>query len=141
LRLEKKFDVEKSLEDTAKVVARDSTIIALFPDAKVEIVESRGNERVVVTHYTALGQPGTATFTFTYEDAGNIRFEKHCNGKVWRELKGSVRLTSRGGGTRVRVETVGLTKTFVPEFTVRGPMQEQIDQMASALREMIQSQA
>ena len=141
VRLEKQFDVGKSREATAKVVAQDSTLIGLFPDAKVEIVESRGNERTVVTHYTALGQPGTATFTFTYGDGGEVSFEKHCDGKIWKELRGRITLTTRGSCTRVHIATVGLTKAFVPEVTVRGPMQEQIDQMGAALRELIQSQA
>ena len=141
MRLEKKFDVGKPREAAAKVVAQDDTLVRLFPDAKVEIVESHGNERTVVTHYTALGQPGTATFTFTYDDDGDVRFKKHCDGNVWKDLKGSITLTTRGECTRVHIAAVGHTKAFVPEFTVRGAMQEQVDQMAAALRELIQAQA
>ena len=141
MHLEREFDVEKPREAAAEVVAQDDTLLSLFPDTQVEIVETRGNERTLVTHYTALGQPGTATFTFTVESSGNIRFEKHCDGKVWKELKGSVTLTPRGACTRVRIGTVGHTKAFVPEFTVRGAMQDQIDQMAAALRELIEARA
>ena len=141
MRLEKQFEVGKSREAAAKVVAQDSTLIGLFPDAKVEIVESRGNERTVLTHYTALGQSGTATFTFAYEESGDIRFEKHCTGRVWKELKGAVTLTARGASTRVRIATDGRTKAFVPEFAIRGAMRDQIDQMAAALRELINAQA
>jgi carbon monoxide dehydrogenase subunit G len=141
VKLEKKFDVEKPRAAAAKVVAEDDTLHRLFPDAKVEIVKTHGNERTVATHYTLLGQPGTATFTFTVESGGDIHFEKHCDGKVWKELKGSVKLTARGDGTRVKIGTVGHTKAFVPEFAIRGPMQEQIDQMAEALRDLIQARA
>jgi hypothetical protein len=32
----------------------------------------------------------------------------------------------------------GRTKTFVPEFTIKGAMQDQLDQMARALRERLE---
>ncbi len=35
----------------------------------------------------------------------------------------------------------GRTKTFVPEFTIKGPMQEQLDQMAEGLRGAIEEAA
>ncbi len=141
MHLEKQFDVRKPRAVTAKVVAQDDTLLNLFPDAEVEIVESRGNQRTVVTHYTALGRPGTATFIFTFESGGDVQFEKRCDGNVWKELKGAVTLTAQGASTRVRIATDGRTKAFVPEFTIRGAMRDQIDQMAAALRELINTQA
>jgi hypothetical protein len=33
----------------------------------------------------------------------------------------------------------GRTKAFVPEFTIRGPMQDQIERMAAALRMCIEA--
>ena len=33
----------------------------------------------------------------------------------------------------------GATKALVPELTIRGPMKDQIQQMAAALRERIES--
>ncbi len=141
MHLEKQFDVRKPRAAAAKVVAQDDTLLGLFPDGKVEIVESRGNQRTVVTHYTALGPPGTATFTFTFESNGDIQFEKRCDGNVWKKLTGTVTLTARGEDTRVHIATDGSTKAFVPEFTVRGAMQDQIDQMAAALRKRIQTKA
>ncbi len=64
----------------------------------------------------------------------DILFEKVCDGRVWREMHGSVRVLERRGKTRVRIDLEGRTKGFVPEFTIRGPMQEQLDQMAEGLR-------
>ncbi len=141
MHLEKQFDVRKPCDAVARVVAHDDTLLNLFPDTSVEITESEGARRTVVTHYTALGKKGTATFHFTFESGGDVSFEKVCDGNVWRELRGAVTLTERGKGTRVRIETDGRTKTLVPEFTIRGPMQDQIDQMAGALRARIAEQA
>ena len=42
------------------------------------------------------------------------------------------------GATLVRIEMEGRTKALVPEFTIKGPMQEQIEQMADALRRCIE---
>jgi hypothetical protein len=33
----------------------------------------------------------------------------------------------------------GRTKSLVPEFTIKGPMRDQLDQMARALRARLQS--
>ena len=40
MHLEKQFDVDKPRDSAAKVVAQDETLLGLFPDAEVEIVES-----------------------------------------------------------------------------------------------------
>ena len=141
MQLEKHFDVRKPRDAVARVVAQDDTLLNLFPDTEVEIVECEGPRRTVVTRYTALGKPGTATFHFTFESGGDVVFEKVCDGNVWRELRGAVTLTERGKGTRVRIETRGRTKALIPEFTIRGPMQDQIDQMAGTLRTRIAEQA
>jgi carbon monoxide dehydrogenase subunit G len=142
VHLEKQFYVDKPRDSAAKVVAQDETLLGLFPDAEVEIVESRGNQRTIVTRFTALGQPGSATFVFTFENSGDVSFEKQCDGgKIWKELKGAVTLTARGDGTRVIIAADGRTKAFVPEFAVRGAMQDQIDQMATALSVLIRAQA
>ena len=65
-------------------------------------------------------------------------FEKVCDGRVWQQLAGSVSFEERGKKTRVRIEMDGRTKSLVPEFTIRGAMQQQIDQMATALRRCIE---
>jgi hypothetical protein len=39
----------------------------------------------------------------------------------------------------VRIELNGRTKTLVPELAIRGAMQEQMDEMALALREILET--
>ena len=137
MHLEKQFDVKLSRESAAEIAARESTLLDLFPDSKTEIIESSGNRRTTRTHYTALGREGTATFHFTFQPDGDVAFEKVCDGNVWRELKGSLSFRDRGERTRVRIAMDGRTKSFVPEFTIKGAMRDQIEQMARALRECL----
>ena len=94
----------------------------------------KGQRKTIESHYTALGREGVATFHFDYEPGGDVSFEKVCDGRIWRELRGAVTLTERKQKTRVRIELEGRTKALIPEFTIRGPMQDQLDQMAKALR-------
>ena len=138
MHLEKEFDVKQPRAAAIALVAQDETLLNLFPDTQTEIVESRGNRRTLRSHYRALGQQGTATFHFEFEPGGEVCFEKVCDGRVWRELKGVVSFTTRSKGTRVRIVMDGRTKTLVPEFTIRGAMQEQIEQMATALRRRLE---
>lgn len=138
MHLEKQFDVKQPRETAIALVSQDETLLHLFPDTETEIVESAGNRRTLRSHYRALGQQGTATFHFEFDPKGEIGFEKVCDGRVWRELKGVVTFETRGKGTRVRIVMDGRTKTLVPEFTIRGAMQEQIEQMASALRRRLE---
>lgn len=136
MHLEKRFDVKCPPAAAAQRVATDETLVGLFPNT--EIVDSDGNHRTLCSHYSALGQEGTATFHFTFLPDGDVEFEKVCDGRVWRSLTGSVRFETRGEGTRVRIEMDGTTKSLVPEFTIRGPLREQMDQMVVALRERIE---
>ena len=138
MHLERHFDVSCPPERAAGAVARDETLVELFPDTRSEIVESDGNLRTVRSHYTALGQEGTATFHFVYEEDGSIEFEKVCDGRVWSALTGCVRFEARGRGTRVHIEMDGRTKGMVPEFTIRGPLRDQIEKMAAALQDRIE---
>jgi carbon monoxide dehydrogenase subunit G len=139
LRLEKQFDVERSRDDVVECVVQDVTLTELFPDAESEIVESRGDRRTVRSHYRALGREGTATFHFDFLLDGGVRFEKVCDGRVWRRLVGQVSLEERGAGTRVRIELDGQTRPLVPEFTIKGAMRDQLEQMARALRQRIEA--
>ena len=141
MHLEKQFDVKTTRADVAAVLADDSTLVELFPDQETQIVARRGNRRTTCTRYRALGREGTATFHFDAEGDGSVRFEKVCDGRVWRELTGSVTLEERAQGTRVKIEMEGRTKMLVPEFAVRGEMQEQIEQMAKALRKKLTAAA
>ena len=137
MRLRKEFEVGGAPEGAWRRVARDETLLELFPETRSEIVASRGDRRTLRSHYRALGQEGTATFYFTFRPEGEIRFEKVCDGRVWRELHGVVSFEARGAKTRVRIEMDGSTKALVPEFTIRGAMQDQLRQMVEALRERL----
>ena len=70
---------------------------------------------------------------------GDVGFEKVCDGNVWRELVGSLTFRQRPRGTRVRLEMDGRTKGLVPEFTIKGPMEEQLAEMTDALRDQIEA--
>ena len=138
MRLEKNFDVNRSRDEAVEVVTRDETLLSLFPEGQTELVARDGDRRTTRTRYTALGREGTATFHFTFLLDGNVRFEKVCDGNVWKQLRGEVSFEDRGKRTRVRIELEGSTKAFVPEFTIKGPMTDQIERMAKAVRTRIE---
>ena len=137
MKIERHFTAATSPDAAAKVLEDDATLLGLFPDARVEVVAREGDRRTLEAHYTALGQEGTATFHFTRERSGNVSFEKVCDGRVWKQLSGSVRFAKRGQRTRVTIEAEGRTKGLVPEFTIKGPLTDQIQQMADALEARI----
>ena len=139
MRIERHFDVKQPREKAVARIARDETLLSLFPEGRVEIVSREGARRTVSTHYRALGREGTATFHFHFDPGGEVRFEKVCDGHVWRELEGSVSFAARGKGTRVTVAAEGRTKALVPELAIRGPLQQQIEAMAAALRECLEA--
>lgn len=139
MQLKKTFDVKQSRDDAVRVLEQDDTLTSLFPDSETRIVEKKGDRKTTVSRYRALGREGEATFHFDFLMDGSVRFEKVCDGRVWRELRGEVAFEERGQGTRVSIEMEGRTKGFVPEFTIKGPMQEQIEQMAKALKRRIES--
>ena len=139
MQLEKQFDVNRPRDAAVELVAREETLPALFPQAKTEVVAREGDRSTLRAHYRALGREGTATFHFDFLPDGGVRFEKLCDGRVWRELQGAVSFEKRGKGTRVRIELKGRTKALVPELAIRGAMQEQMDEMALALREILET--
>ncbi len=141
MHLEKRFEVACPREHAAGIIGEEDTLVGLFADSKTEVVAREGSVITTRTHYRALGKDGVATFRFTRLDGGNLEFEKVCDGRVWRQLSGKVNLVERGDGTSVSIEMDGKTKGFVPEFTIRLPMQEQLDQMESALRARIEASA
>jgi len=138
MRLVKEFEVRKARDQAVAVVCEDDTIVGLFPGTETEIVATKGDVKTARSRYRALGREGEATFHFTFQPGGDVAFEKVCDGRVWRELKGVVSFATRGKGTRVRIVMDGRTKALVPEFTIRGAMQEQIEQMATALRRRLE---
>ena len=138
MHLTKEFDVTRPREKAIEVIEQDETLVDLFPDTETEIVASTQERKTTRSRYRALGREGEATFHFDYAADGDVRFEKVCDGRVWRELRGRLRMEERGERTRVCLEMDGRTKAFVPEFTIKGPMQEQLEQMATALRERLE---
>jgi len=141
VRMEKSFEVACDRDRAVEIVSRDDTLTALFagPDARTEIVASGTDRKTTRTHYRALGREGVATFHFDFLMDGNVRFEKVCDGNVWKDLRGELSLEEAGSGTRVALEMEGQTRRLVPEFTIRGPMQEQLEQMADALRQRLEA--
>ena len=137
MRLERRFQVSQPREKVIELIEKDETLIGLFPDTDTRVVDRTGDRKTMVSRYRALGREGEATFHFTFLVDGNVRFEKVCDGNVWRRLRGTLTFEERGDGTRISIELDGKTKTLVPEFTIKGPMQEQIDQMVSALEQRI----
>jgi len=138
MKMEKRFEVDCDRDRAVELAGEEETLLSLFPDGRTEIVDRRGDRVTARTHYTALGREGTATFHFDYLMDGNVRFEKVCDGNVWRELRGELEFDERGDGCVVTLRLEGSTKSLVPEFTIRGPMKEQIEQMADALRRRIE---
>jgi len=139
VQLSTQFEVKCPRATAVEITARDETLVGLFPDAETRVVECDANSKTTQTHYTALGRPGVATFHFVFAEDGDVEFEKVCDGVMWRELRGMVTFREHGGKTRVCIEMEGRTKPLVPEFTVKGAMREQLDQMARALRERLEA--
>lgn len=138
MRLSEEFEVRSPRESVVELVRRDETLTGLFPDTETEIVERSGDTKTTRTRYRALGREREATFRFTFEPEGSLRFEKVCDGYVFRRLRGEVLFEPSGTGTRVRIAMEGATKAFVPELTIRGPMREQLRRMAAALRRRLE---
>ena len=139
MKLSKEFDVGASRERACQVLTEDDTLTSLFPDTVTEIVARKGQRRTAKSRYKLLGQDGEATFHFDAQPDGSVKFEKVCDGRIWKELTGSVTLAPRGQKLRVRIDLEGRTKAFVPEFTIKAPLQKQIDDMARALRKRMET--
>jgi len=139
MRLERRFQVSQPREKVIEVLEEDETLTGLFPDTDTRVVDRDGDRKTTVSRYRALGREGEATFHFTFLVDGNVRFEKLCDGNVWRSLRGTLTFEERGKGTRISIELDGRTKTLVPEFAIKGPMEEQIDQMMTALEQRIRA--
>ena len=139
MRLQRQFRVRQPREKVVALLEEDEALTGLFPDTDTRVVERSGDRKTAVSRYRALGREGEATFHFDFLADGNVRFEKVCDGNVWRSLCGTLTFEERGNGTRVSIELDGKTKTLVPEFTIKGPMQEQIDQMVRALKQRIRA--
>jgi hypothetical protein len=133
MHLERQFDVALERDDVVEKLSHEDTLLSLFQNGESEIADRKGDRITIRTHYTALGREGVATFHFDFLMDGNIRFEKVCDGRVWKSLHGEVEIEERGSGTRVGLTLDGATKALVPEFTIKGPMEEQIEEMVAAM--------
>lgn len=134
MHIDTRFDVDATPEACRRAFDEDDMLRALFPDTRTEVVERSSVRKTIVTEYSALGQQGEATFHFELDDDRAVRFAKVCNGRVWKKLAGQVRFDSKGAGTRVTISMDGRTKGLVPEFTIRAPLKDQLEQMAGALQ-------
>ena len=139
MKLSKAFDVGATRDRACAVLAEDATLTSLFPDTETEIVSRTGKRRTTRSQYTLLGREGEVTFHFDARKDGSVEFQKVCDGNVWKELRGSVTLLERGPTLKVRIDMEGRTKGFVPEFTIKAPLQKQLDDMARALRGRMES--
>ena len=87
MHVEKQFDVRCDRDTAVELVSQDDTLVSLFPDSETEIIAKKGDRKTTRTRYRALGREGTATFHFDTLMDGNVRFEKVCDGKIWREVE------------------------------------------------------
>ena len=137
MKFDSEFIVRRPKAELAQILASDATVVQLFPDT--EIVSSQGGTRETKSRVSALGVESIVRFMFRSAADGGLRFEKICDGRVWRALVGAVELLSvNDATTRVRVEMEGTTKALVPEFTIRAPMKDQLQQLTRALRERLE---
>lgn len=138
MKLQKEFIVRRTRSEVAAHLDDDRTLEKLFPDTRVE--HNVDGVRETFTPYVSLGRAAEIRFLFQTLPDGNVRFEKICDGNVWRYLEGGVRLDEVDEKTtHVRLFMEGQTRAFVPELTMRVPMREQIEQMAKALRASLES--
>jgi hypothetical protein len=138
MHLTEQFEVMRPRDEVVELLCSNETLLGLLPQGETRIVESRGDRRTTETRYRALGREGVATFRFTFQMDGSVRFEKVCDGNVWRQLEGLVSVEEIDDAScEVRIELSGRTKTLVPEFTIKGPMEQQIQEMTAALEERL----
>ncbi len=130
MELTRRFEVPRSRDEVVDRLCRDETLLGLLARGDSEIVERAGDRRTIRTSY--LGRQLTFHFTFLMD--GNVRFEKVCDGNVWRELTGYVGVEERSDDRcEVSIDLSGRTRSLVPEFTIRAPMEEQMRDMSEAL--------
>jgi hypothetical protein len=140
VRLTNSFMVTRTRDEVVEILCSDETLLGLVPHGHTEIIASAGDLRTTETRYRALGRVGVATFHFSFLLDGDVRFEKVCDGNVWKWLEGRVSVEERGTERcDVRIEISGRTKSLVPEFTIKAPMEEQIQEMKSALKVRLNS--
>ncbi len=139
MRLEEEFVIRRPHAEVAALLDRDETVHAMFPDA--EVVALADGTREARAAYGGLGPTRDVRVQFRTDPSGDLRFDKVCDGNVWRRLEGEVHLLRvNERTTRVVLSLKGETRAFVPELTVRGPVREQFGQLAKALRAQLQGE-
>lgn len=139
MHLREQFEVARPRDEVVELLCCDEALLELLPEGDTEITERDGDRRTTETRYTALGREGVATFHFTFLMDGNIRFAKVCDGRVWKRLEGLVSIEEIDDEScEVTIELSGTTKALIPEITIRGPMEEQIQDMTAALEERLE---
>lgn len=115
-------------------VLRDSHITGkLFPGTRVR--ELAGGVRETITPYRALGQTGELRLLFQSLPSGELRFEKVCDGHMWRFLEGRVSVQRLGAlRSAVEIRLEGATRPWIPELPLRGALREQLERLAASLR-------
>jgi len=137
MKLQEDLEVGRPRDEVVEILASDDMLTDLLP-GDTEITARDGDRRTTRTRYNALGREGVATFHWTFLMDGNLRFEKVCDGNVWKRLSGVLEVEEAGEGSRLHLELEGTTKTLVPEFTIKGPMASQLEEMVRALRERLE---
>jgi hypothetical protein len=135
MHLETSFVVSRPRAEVVDTLFHDESLVALLP-GRSEIIAREGQRKTTRTQFTGLGQNGTAIFHFDFRPSGIIHYEKECDGVVWEELSGEMRV-DEGPETRVWISMQGRTKTQVPEFAIKSPMEDQLLQMAEALQALL----
>jgi len=136
--LEREFEVDRSRDEVIDLLGREETLLALLGDG-TELVSRSGDRVKTATHYRALGREGVAKFEFSYLLDGDVRFEKECDGNVWKALSGTVHVEEISASEcSVTFRMTGKTKALVPEFTIKAPMEDQIREMADRLLDLIE---
>jgi len=137
MKVERSFRVPADAETVRARLADEATLTGLFPDARTEVTARAPGRITVKSRYKALGREGEARFHFSWDESGDLAFEKVCDGNVWKQLRGAVVASADGASTRVRIAMEGRTKAFVPEITIKVPMEMQMDEMVGALRDRL----
>ena len=130
------FEVDSDRDRVVEVLSKEETLVALLGEG-TEIVDRSGDRLTARTPYSALGKEGVVTFNLTYQLDGNLRFEKVCDGNIWKSLIGEVCIEDHADGAEVTLSLKGRTKSLIPEFTIKGPLEDQIFEMSETLQDII----
>ena len=137
MKFDQEFVIRRPAQEVFDIINSDDTIQSLFPDT--EIVSNQGGTRETLTHFSEMGVTRDIRFTFRTRPDLSVAFEKICDGNIWRSLHGDIKVLSSGPDlTRVQLTMKGATRALIPEFTIKGPLRDQLDQMTKSLRAQLE---